>query len=281
MGTFNIDPTRASMSADSSRKQIQLWPPSRPSAKDKAFWDRVKRSAARRGSPQSSVYFNMRSPHGDDMPQRPFTAQSTLSSMFNGNLDILRNNDMSGIAGDLFPTLRNRPHTSFASISMTEDSEAELQDINMQDFIDLDDDESDSDEPSSATVTSPTNPNSFPDFTTMVDTRNDSLLGHLDQQRGLVGSFRRNQNHAKHISSLPAHPAHRASTSEHNALQKGRRAAANTPITPARKNRISQDLSLTGSGVKKAVGNPLAARRPHSRGGSSSALQQTLSQPLL
>ncbi|KAK1020800.1 hypothetical protein LTR33_018720, partial [Friedmanniomyces endolithicus] len=148
------------------------------------------------------------------------------------------------------------------------------------DFIDMDSDESDSEEPTSAsTFSSAAGPR---DSYSSADTsRNDSLLNHLDQQRGLVGSFRRNQNFAKQVSSLASHPVKRASTLESNALQKGRRAAANIPITPARKKRISQDLSLTGAGVRKAVGSPLAGRRPRSRGGSLSGMHQTLGPSLM
>lgn len=278
MGTFVVDKSRATMSADTSGNRIKVLPPTRPCDKDKAFWDRARTAAAasRRGSPlRSSGYWDMRTP-GPDKPPRPFTAQSTLGSMFNGNLDILHNNDASGIAGELFPGLASQTPASFASASMTEDTEDEMMEVNMDDFLDMDDSDSESDEPSSAGPTeSPVSSSQFDPFTT----RNDSLLNHLDQQRGLVGSFRRNQTQAKHFSSLAADPAKRASTSEYNALQKGRRAAANIPVTPARKNRISQDLSLTGAGVKKAVSSPLAGRRPRSRGSSLSGtgIQQMLS----
>ncbi|KAK5128350.1 hypothetical protein LTR85_003018 [Meristemomyces frigidus] len=279
MGTFVVDKSRATMSADTSGNRIKVLPPTRPCEKDKAFWDRAKTAAAassRSSTPRSSGYWNMRTP-GPDIPPRPFTAQSTLGSMFNGNLDILHNTDVSGIAGELFPGLAPQANASFASASVTEDSEAELMEVNMNDFLDMDDSGSESDEPSSSgPITSPLQPSHFDPFTT----RNDSLLNHLDQQRGLVGSFRRNQTQAKHFSSLAANPANRASTSEYNALQKGRRAAANIPVTPARKNRISQDLSLTGAGVKKAVSSPLAGRRRRSRGDSLSGIQQSLGSPI-
>ncbi|KAK5133400.1 hypothetical protein LTR08_007739 [Meristemomyces frigidus] len=267
MGTFTVDRSRATMSADTMANCIKVLPPTRPSEKDKAFWDRARSAASSRsGTPRSSGYWNMRAP-GPDLPQRPFTAQSTLGSMFNGNLDILRNNDVSGIAGDLFAGVVQRHDPSFATASMTEDSEDELLEVNMEDYLDMDQSDSEEEEPSPAPVTSPSQagtPNAF-------TSRNDRLLDHLDQQRDLVGSFRRNQNNAKHLSSLAANPASRASTSEHNALQKGKRAAANIPVTPARKQRASQDLGLTGAGVRKAVSSPLANRRPRSRGSSLSA----------
>ena len=277
MGTFTVDKSRATMSADGNGNRIKVLPPTKPSEKDKAFWDRARTTVSSRSStPRSSVYWSMRTP-GPELPRRPFTAQSTLGSMFNGNLDILRNNDVSGIAGDLFPGVASRPKASFASSSTFDDSDAEMQEVNMQDFLDIDDSGSESDEPSSAPINSPTSADDVFAF----PSRNDSLLNHLDQQRGLVGSFRRNQNQARHMSSLPANPAKRASTSEYNALQKGKHGAANVPITPARRKRANQDMSLTGAGVRKATSSPLTGRRPRSRGSSTSGIHQTLSPDIM
>lgn len=275
MGTFIIDKSRATMSADATGKRVMVRPPTRPAENEKAFWERAKMAARSRSS-------TPRTPSLDDMPRRPFTAKSTLFNMFDGNLDILRNNDEMGIAQDLFPSLVPR-HSSLSTDTLAEDSEPEVKDLDMQEFIDMDDSDSDIDRPqSSSSIMSPTQSELCDSFSSLDARRNDSLLDHLDRQRGLVGSFRNNQNVVKHVSSLPAHPASRASASEHNALQKGRRAAANTPITPARKKRVSQDLNLTGAGVRKAISSPLAGRRPRSRGGSLSGnLHQTLGPDLM
>ncbi|TKA74579.1 hypothetical protein B0A55_06313 [Friedmanniomyces simplex] len=279
LGKFVIDKTKATISSDSTGKRINIHPPQNPAEKDKAFWNRVNTvNGARGDTPRSSTYYSMRTVAVENMPQRPFTAQSTLGSMFNGNLDILRNNDASGIAGHLFPGLV--PHSNSFTEALAGDSESEIEEVNMQDFIDIEGDESDTDEPTSAsTPSSAAGPRTS--FSSLDTPRNDSLLNHLDQQRGLVGSFRRNQSFARQASSLASHPVKRASTLESNALQKGRRAAANIPITPARKKRVSQDLSLTGAGVRKAVGSPLADRRPRSRGGSLSGMHQTLGPSLM
>ena len=274
-GTFAVDPTRAIMRSDTGSNKIKLIPPSEPLEKDKEFWERARTAASSRsGSPRNSSYLAMASPSSDGIPTRPFTARSTLGSMFNGNLDILRNNDDAGIAHQLFPAMMGHPRASFTA---TEDSETDLQDINMQDFIDMDDSESDSDRPPSSSIASPTESNMFGSFTSengVSDTANPGLLNHFDQCRGIVGSFRRNQHHAKQASSLASHPAKRASTHEYNALQKGRRGAANTPITPARKKRASQDLTTTGAGIRKSLNSPLNARRPRSRGNSLAGISQ-------
>lgn len=249
------------MTMDSEGRNIKLFPPSKPAEKDKAFWDRAKTaSSSRASSPPESPYLKIPNPVDVNQPPRPFTAQSTLGSMFNGNLDILRNNDSSGIAEDLFPATLSRGNTSFTST--TDASDNELNDVNMQDFVDLYGSDSDSDDPLSAGITSPTEQD-------MHSSLNSSgLLDHFDQCRGVVGSFRQNQHNARHFSSLASHPAKRASAHEYNALQKGKRGAANTPMTPARRKRISQDLSSNTAGVRKSIGSPLTARRPRSRGNS-------------
>lgn len=261
MGTFEIDPTRAAMTMDCNGRNVKLLPPSKPAEKDKAFWDRAKTaSSSRTSSPPESPFLKIPNPADDTEPPRPFTAQSTLGSMFNGNLDILRNNDSSGIAENLFPAMLPRRNTSFTTA--TDDSEDEVNDINMQDFVDFYGPESDSDDPLSAGITSPTEQD-------MHSSLNSSgLLDHFDQCRGVVGSFRQNQHNARHFSSLASHPAKRASAHEYNALQKGKRGAANTPMTPARRKRVSQDLSSNTAGVRKSISSPLTSRRPRSRGNS-------------
>lgn len=288
LGTFTLDPTRATMTSDSGGKNIKLLPPATPLAKDKAFWERAKTaSSSRDGSPGNS-FITRPTPGADSMPARPFTTESTLGMMFQGNLDILRNNDVSGIvddsrAGNLPPTFVPA-QTSFISTTTIPDSDTDIQeDINMQDFIDFSDSGSETDEQQVGIFSSPAHSTFFDPLMEMdTPSRHGSdLMGHFDQYRGVVGSFRRNQHQARQVSSQASHPAKRASAHEYNALQKGRRGAANTPITPARKKRASQDLTPNNAGVRKSINSPLTARRPRSRGNSlvgisANSLYQTL-----
>ncbi|KAK5107391.1 hypothetical protein LTR62_001295 [Meristemomyces frigidus] len=285
IGKFAIDKTKAIMTADSTGKCMTVRPPSQPSERDKEFWKRHQSATAassRSSTPRSSIQ-HMRTPSKKNSKLRPFTAQSTLGTMFDGNLDILHNNSDLSVQSSFAPVLSARPRSSYAS-TFTGSSDTEVDDqVDLSEFIDLDESSSDNEEPQSATtITSPGS--EMLDSISSLDTRtNESLFDHLSQQRGLVGSFRNNQNFTKHASSLALHPAKRASTMETNALLKGRRSAANIPITPLRKKRVSQDLtSTTGAGIRKNVGSPLSARRPRSRGGSLSAgLQQTLGPSLM
>lgn len=207
------------------------------------------------------------------MPARPFTARSTLGSMFDGNLDILRNNDTYGVAEDLFPNVLSRPQSSFSSFDGTENGVmAQHADVSMDDFVNIDDSETE-------VATSPTDTNMYSDYPTLPQ-ESSNLFEHFQVNRSAIGAFRQNQNLAKHLSSQASHPAQRASTHEFNALQKGRRGAANTPITPARKKRASQDFTPSHSGVRKSMSSPLAThRRSRSRGNSlaHADLSQTFS----
>lgn len=283
-GEFRLDPTRAAVSEDGSRK-VKLIPPSKPIGAEGEFWRRVKNSAkSNPDSPASSHGLSFLSPAVSRTPQRPFTAQSTLGTMFDGNLDFMRVDSTPQTVPDPIALsssfLIPLSQPSFGSATMTEDSDGGNDDVRMQDFVDLGNEDSDDDEQD---LRSLVRIDSDEETATGAHSSEYGLLDHLDQQRGLVGSFRMNQTQAKHISSLASHPAKRALTSESNALQKSRRAAANAPMTPARKKRGSRDLGLTGAGVRKAVDSPLTNRRPRSRGASISAagMQQTLGQAFM
>ena len=206
--------------------------------------------------------------------------------MFNGNLGFLRNNETVALAEPLFPPVLSKDSSFSAPTTTTESDAGSYDDINMQDFVDIsessdtdpgEDDDSDAQRPSSAPIGSPSDATDGMVFSPYTPAANAihsrmGLATHFALNSNLVGSFRRNQQHALHVSSLASHPEQRASTHEFNALQKGRRGAANTPMTPARKKRASQDLSLMplSAGVRKsgAMSSPLAARRPRSRGNS-------------
>lgn len=278
IGTFTHDPTRAFVTAAAGGSGIKVTCPTKPPEKDRAYWERARQAlGSRDGSPNESVSWTRTTPQAPSMPKRPFTARSTLGTMFDGNLDFLRNNDEHGIVPKEFlaAARTDSMHSSMTSTTMTEEDESEDEGaVNINDFVEMED-SSEEDEP--AGVLSPTEDffgeQIFESSPMAHREAAQGLLNHFDQQPGLVSSFRNNQNHARHVSSLAANPAKRAQASEANALQKGRRSAANTPITPARKKRVSQDLNLTGAGVKKNASPLVQKQRRRSRGNS---LSQTL-----
>jgi hypothetical protein len=214
--------------------------------------------------------------------------------MFDGKLDVLHEDEAVEFT-QLFP--HSSPVTarsSFSTISSKEPSDLDRPPkVKLSDFIKMDDSESDSelDEPFGAPDTSPGYSDPFKDHdsshigNSMIS--GSGLLDHFEQCRGVVGSFRRNQHHAKHLSSLSLHPATRASASEYNALQKGRRGGGNVPMTPARKQRGGHVFTPgSGHGVRKlSYYSPVGGKRsPGSgrafNGSSPSARHQTLTRNL-
>lgn len=280
IGTFAHDPTRAAVVADIQGSGIKVTCPTKPPEKDRAYWARARQAMSNRdGSPGGSVTGICTTPRPPSIPQRPFTARSTLGTMFDGNLDFLRNNDDSGIAKDILTTSRHGSmQSSFTTATYSEDEASEEEsDVNISDFVQVDDSDLEMEDELPAPITSPVQ-DSFTDAfheSSPANPNAPGLIKHFDQQPGLVTSFRNNQEFARQVSSMAAHPAKRAQTSEANALQKGRRAAANTPMTPARKSKAGQELTSTGAGIKK-VASPLVQKRRRSRGDSLSGIHQTL-----
>ena len=284
-GTFVHDPTRATVSADVTGSGVKLVCPSKPTEQERAYWDRARKViGSRDGSPKGELSWTRPTPRTASIPQRPFTAKSTLGTMFDGNLDFLRNNDVAGIADNILQSVgMGRTHAPFSSTMLTEDEATEDENhVNLADFLKMDRSDSEMEDLPSSGITSPIQQGFARDLSYMSppkqrrDSTGAGLLDHLEQQSGLVSSFRNNQHRAKQIGSLASHPAKRAQTSAQNALQQGRRGAANTPISPARKKWPSQDLDLTGAGVKKAGIGPLSSKHRRSRGSSLSGIHQTL-----
>lgn len=285
IGTFTHDPTRAAVTADENGNGVKIACPSKPAEKDSAYWEQARQAmGSRDGSPGEPVSWTRTTPHTASIPQRPFTAKMTLGSMFDGNLDFLRNNDVHGITKGIIlpavPRVANSVRSSFTATN-TLASDTPMNNgasMNLEDFVQYSESDCEMDvEPSSAVMTpgqdvfaSFTNDDSSP----MPRLDTEDLLDHFDQVPGGISSFRNNQRHVRQVSSLAANPASRAQTSEANALQKGRRNAANAPITPGRKSRPGPEMTLTGAGVRKPLASPLAPKRGgRSRGNS---LSQTL-----
>ncbi|KAF2208101.1 hypothetical protein CERZMDRAFT_101795 [Cercospora zeae-maydis SCOH1-5] len=283
MGIFTHDPTRAAVTADENGNGIKISCPSKPSEKDSAFWEQARQvMGSRDGSPGEPVTWTRTTPHTASIPQRPFTAKMTLGSMFNGNLDFLRTNDVNGITNGLvLPSTRGSSDRSSFASSNTLDREqaAPAPAADIEDLVQYPDTDSDMEidpAPSAAPQQQGVSESfTHDDSTPMPRLDNEDLLDHFDQVPGGIASFRNNQHHVRQVSSLAANPTSRVQTSEANALQKGRRNAANIPITPGRKTRPSVDMTLTGAGVRKPAvhASPLAQKRRRSRGNS---LSQTL-----
>ncbi|KAG9749877.1 hypothetical protein KCU73_g6719, partial [Aureobasidium melanogenum] len=240
MGTFIIDPHRPVLTIDGvgvSQKST-LWPAKIQSAAEKQLWERMhmlsntnSRATSRTTSPRQSVQLT---PSGES------DAMSIgEENDFFDSFGALRTDQVIGPPEAFTPFVDVTAsgaviHDHDAANPGAEEEQDPMCFLNFDD-----DDDEDQDMPDESDhVASPTTQSFSSQVTNTTSSQPGGfdLLAHLDRH-GVVGSFRRNQHFAKHVGSLPSHPALRASLSETNAMQTGRRAAANTPITPLRKKK--------------------------------------------
>ncbi|GAB7339371.1 hypothetical protein MBLNU457_6011t1 [Dothideomycetes sp. NU457] len=271
-GTFMLDPRRPVLLVDGAGRHQRntFYPAKIQSQADKQFWLRLHQMYRTRTSgPVTSVQLTP----SDESDFDPMSAQGTPNSFF----------DMFGtLRGDqvIGPPEAFMPFTNIEAAGMvTEDNIPDSEGGEEEDEDDIlalvnfdsssEDDEAGDEDDNNESAWQTTA--KFPYLSSKGSKKSgDDLLAHLDRNRGLVGSFRRNQHYAKQIGSMASHPIARASTSEMNAMQAGRRSAANTPITPLRKKRIGKDVGFRTSPVASPVPKTSNKRRGPVRGGFGS-----------
>lgn len=267
-GVFIMDPTRAVLTIEGAGKnqKHQFWPAKVQSDADRQFWHHLNSLATSRdGSPRMSVQLTP-TEEGENTPGRHLSIDSS-NAFFDGSGALLADQILG-------PAEAFLPFTSVSAGGVITFDDAEQatagEDEDEQDplsFLDFgsDDDEDEEMPDESDALVSPSTTSSFPHINPATKSAGFDLLAHLDAHRGVVGSFRRNQQFARHVGSLPSHPAMRASTSESNAMQTGRRAAANTPITPLRKKKTGK--AVVGARNSPITTSPLNKSPPLKRKG--------------
>lgn len=287
-GSFVLDPHKPILTVDCETgkpDKIRIWPARKPTGQDKAFWQNVyvihstntSRAASRNTSPRMSVQMTPTEDSDSTMASRGLSMEAT--DMFSGIFDKegkLRADQVLGPAEAFYGfmdvnatgSLLQDDFMQDGSQAMSGAEEEKEQDV-VNDFVDFgDSDEEMPDE--SDNLMSPTVGQSFSSANTGSNTGGFDLLAHLDRRRGVVSAFRRNQQIAKHVGSLPSHPALRASASETNAMQTGRRAAANTPITPLRKKKMGKGVGARNSPITSPMTkSPPTKRKGPMKGGFS------------
>lgn len=290
-----MDPRRNVLLVDGAgaTQRNTLYPARIQTADERRYWQKMHQVYKNRtATPRTSVQISP-ADHSDDLEDgspfldtaSPFDAVgSLLSSEVVGPPEAFlpfTSVDVSGIVTE---------DTSMASASEDEDDEMDI----LSPFVNFDGADSDEEDDSADTSdffdpVTRTRSNTFPSMSspsaTPVQTpstvRRDTLgspfggdlFSHLSRSKGLVHSFRMNQHYAKHMASYAADPTVRYSTSEMNAMQTGRRKAANTPITPMRKKRGGSMSKIgkvdwsKGLGVEKM--GPPATNGHFKRPGSS------------
>lgn len=280
-GRFILDAYKPIVTVDCEAgkpDKIRFWPARKATEQQKELWKSwanvetgdPSRTVSRTTSPHVSTQMTPTEYSDSNMPSRQnsFDSANMMDAFFDEG-GRLRADQVVGPAEAYMPQMdlnaygfqHDMFHDPFQAVSATEE---EIDP--MASFVDFgeDDDEDMPDE--SDNLMSPSGSQSFPHLTTTPSSKTAGfdLLAHLDAHRGVVGSFRRNQQIAKHVGSLPSHPALRASASETNAMQTGRRAAANTPITPLRKKKAGKGVGARNSPVTTS---PLTKSPPMKRKG--------------
>lgn len=289
-GVFILDPYKPILTVDCEKgkpDKIRIWPASRPTGQDKAFWksyyviesENTSRAASRNSSPRMSIQMTPTEDSDSNMPSRTMSIDS--SNMIDGVFDEqgkLIADQVLGPMEAFLPfmdvnTSGMMMEDDSLQTSLQAESGADEEQDPLASFVDFGEDDEDEDMADEAdNLMSPTGSQSFPHLSTQASSNSGGfdLLAHLDRRRGVVGSFRRNQQIAKHVGSLPSHPALRASASESNAMQSGRRAAANTPITPLRKKKGLKGVGARNSPITSPLNkSPPMKRKAPLKGGFS------------
>jgi len=280
LGVFIMDPTRAVLTIDGAGKNQKnhLWPARIQSARDAEFWQRMQsltnsRAASLVTSPRTSLQLTPTDDESNGL-DRSLSIDSA-SGFFDATGSLLTDQVIGPAEAFLpFTSVSSGGDITFDDMSQAAGGVEEEEDDPLS-FLNFGDDDEDDEMPDESDVLmSPSTSSPFPHLNNMSASKNGGfdLLAHLDARRGVVGSFRRNQQYARHVGSLPSHPALRASTSESNAMQTGRRAAANTPITPLRKNKMGKSVGARSSPISSPLTkSPPLKRKGPVRGGFGGA----------
>ncbi|KAF2225584.1 hypothetical protein BDZ85DRAFT_257735 [Elsinoe ampelina] len=255
-GTFELDPRRNVLivSGAGVTQKNKLYPAKIQTPHEKRFWHKLRESYKNStASPRTSVQMGIEDDSDYEMDQSMFSPSGPFSPA-----GTLMTDEVIG------PVEAFTPFTSIdASGTITEDNSMRSFSEEEEDGMDLlspyinfdahDDDEEDNsgDTSDAAVLGGRQRSNTVPNFASSApgtpatpsfsrqDTGNSDFsgVGHLSRTPALVSSFRLNQEYAKELASYASDPSARFSRSEMNAMQAGRRKAANTPITPMRKKR--------------------------------------------
>ncbi|KAK4956999.1 hypothetical protein LTR66_011702 [Elasticomyces elasticus] len=274
MGFFIVDPTRFMMTHCRLSGQTIVYPPKFPSESDKVWFGRARSAGSSRlTSRQNSIQSSQTLPIDEDNHMRAelfgTVDQPGLDSLFDPLTNRFKSEAFNWSATSLQSSLNLGSTGAILTDQDLHSSTLAEQENLYTDFLDFPESDSDCEITEEDALISPSTAD-FPCYSSVTQESDDpkNLLAHFDRRKGVVGSFRRNQSQAKHMSALPSSPALRASTSERNAMQHGKKAAANIPMGPGRKkvSRSPKSRSVVHSPLASRVAKP----RTHVRGSTSS-----------
>ena len=270
MGSWIADPTKPMAIVDSTGTRLVIYPPQRPQKRNQ-FFASLGSSAASSANSSPRPSMSQLAIAVDDSEAEPSarSSQDPVSPMFGSSPNLM----MSGLVNVgpgsehltggqvLGPPEAFFPFTNFdagGNVIMDEDDDEDEDDLlNLDDFIDFGEDTDGSDHegaiaephsPSASSMTSGISATPKPAKMSSATPSTPSLMDHLD--KGVVTAFRRSQYNHRPTQRRPS----KGSLQRVNAAFKGgRRAAADPPLSPLKKRRLSDAFDVEKGANEVAV----------------------------
>ncbi|KAA6416143.1 MAG: hypothetical protein FRX48_00862 [Lasallia pustulata] len=262
MGSWVADPTKPIAVIDSTGKHMVIIPAQRPTKTDKLFSHVTSGNSTANNSPRNSFAGLACGLDESDNDRSDFSSQEFMGSMCVSGANVMMPGLLHGAPGSEHTfggQVMGPPEAFYPFKSIGPDGEV-LEDAdedddeddddenlwNVHDFIDFGDgsseDDKDDDDDTEVPL-SPTSPVATSSNATIISTGSThNLLDHFD--RGVVTAFRRNQHRHQ---ALLRRPIPSSSLRGGGAIKGGRHIAANSPISPLRKRKLSNSFGRTGS----------------------------------
>lgn len=255
MGSWIADPTKPIAIVDSTGTKVVIFPPQRPKKPNQVFASLGSSASSAHSSPRLSIPQLASAIDDSEIEQSGRSSQDPVSPMFGSSPNLMMSGLLNVGSGNehlpggqvLGPPEAFFPFTNFdagGNVIMDEDDDEDEDDLlNLNDFIDFGEDTDDSDnqgavnEPHSPSVSSMTSAVSAtvkPEETPSGNSSAPNLMDHLDN--GVVTAFRRSQHNQKTAQRRPSDGSPQRANL---AFKGGRHAAADAPLSPLKKRRLS------------------------------------------
>lgn len=255
MGSWIADPTKPIAIVDSTGTKVVVFPPQRPKKPNQVFASLGSSASSAHSSPRFSVPQLATAVDDSEIEQSARSSQDPVSPMFgsspnlmmSGLLNVGPSNEQLPGGQVLGPPEAFFPFTNFdagGNVIMDEDEDEDEDDLlNLNDFIDFGEDTDDSategplnepHSPSTSSVTSTVSAPLKPETTSSGKPSTPTLMDHLD--KGVITAFRRSQYNQK---TAQRHPSDGSLQRANPAFKGGRHAAADVPLSPLKKRRLS------------------------------------------
>ena len=269
MGSWIADPTKPIAVIDSSGKHMVIYPAQRNLTTGKTSPDLTSSGSSTTNTTPQVSFATLAKAYDEsdndrsDFSRRDFgpmlgsSANLMMPGLLHGGpgMDHLLGGQVLGPPEAFYPFRSIDIDGHVITDEEESDDDNDDEDLwNVHDFIDFGDDSSDADEKDTkprdtstpatsvgASTSAATVGVTKPSSEAITNSTGEGLLHHFD--KGVVSAFRRNQHRHQ---ALLRRPVARPATYGFHGVKGGRQAAANNPISPLRKRKVSRSLSKTG-----------------------------------